>query len=146
VAVDLRDLAREAVVCLPTSTVAEVTDLMAREGGDVAVVVDLDLRPRGLVTVAKVSAAATDHDHGPDAPVGPMARDAVSIVCRCSTRDAASHMQAWSTRRLVVVDENRQVVGILHAEDVATAIEREDEFLAGAADSRAWRRTGTSVR
>ena len=76
--------------------------------------------------------ASLDDVPGPvDQAIGSLCRaDLVSVPANASVHDAVLAMQRNSVRRLLAVDEDNAVVGVLSADDVCQAIAAELDALA----------------
>jgi Mg/Co/Ni transporter MgtE len=119
---DLRVHAREAVVCFPTNTVAQMLPLVAAASTDVCIVIDLSWRPLGIVTAEQLA------KHEGDAEAISIAMSEVMGVVVAtgfarSTQDAVHHMENWDCTRVAILDESGRVTGVLHREDLVEAID-----------------------
>lgn len=110
---------KPAVICLPTTQIAQVARMMREHDIGSVVVIDLDQRPVGIVTDRDLVIRGIAAERTLDAPVDDvMSHDPVTIAGERDTADAAHHMAERGCRRLPVVDDAGKVVGVVTLDDL----------------------------
>ncbi|MCU0270977.1 MAG: CBS domain-containing protein [Acidimicrobiales bacterium] len=108
-----------AVVCLTTNSAQQAARLMQEHRVGVVVVIDLDHRPVGILTDRDLATRVLARGLDPATPVQDvMTRDVVTIGTDIPAADAARHMAARTCRRLPVINEHGQVIGVVGIEDL----------------------------
>jgi CBS domain-containing protein len=127
------DLARRNVVtCRPTTTVADVADLMATEGVGSVVVTDQEGHPVGMVTDRDlvVRALAAGLDPNDLAAEDVMTADPETVRSDNGVFELTQKFSAAGVRRLPLVDSNGLLVGIVSIDDVMLLLTQELDNLA----------------
>ena len=124
-------MTKAPVTISPASRVDEVAHIM-REKGISSVILVTNGKPVGVVTerdlVHRVLALGKD-------PKKLMAADictkpVIAVSVHCEVEDAVNTMNEYKIRRLVVIDENDHVTGILTTDDVGYNLKSMSEELA----------------
>lgn len=115
-----RICSRSVVIASPEENVREAASRMATRNVGSLVVLDGDGRPTGILTDRDIAIRCVATDLDPDeSSVGDIMTSPVETVhVSDSIEDALGMMAASGTRRLPVVDTERQLVGILALDDV----------------------------
>lgn len=136
---------RDIVAIASAASLRDAAILMCEEHVGALVVVEGDDRPR-VVGVVTDRDLALDVVGGPDAPtlrVGHLAKSPpVTVPAAASFQEAIALMDKAGVRRLLVVDQEGGVVGLVAAEDLLAAIAEELAGLARALRSGIAREKG----
>lgn len=135
----LSELCRENLVTVePNATLLDAARLMAESHiGDLVVVSrnDGSITPVGMITDRDITLAATD-----DKPLSSKRVDAVMtrqvhvLSGNDGVANATAFMRSKSIRRVPVVGENGQIIGILTADDLYQLLSKEFSDLAAICD------------
>ena len=118
-------MTREVDTVRPDQTVREAASFMLRDDAGSMPVAEGD-RLVGMITDRDIAVRGVARGHGPDTPV----RDLMTDECICarvddSVEEVAAKMGEAQVRRLPVLDNNDQLVGIVSLGDLAR--ETDDE-------------------
>jgi CBS domain-containing protein len=118
-------LTRKAVTARPTDSLAKAARLMDEQNVGAVVVVEKD-RPVGIVTDRDLARAACILRTSPDAHVQEVMTCPVSTIRQDEgVYNATQQMMELAVRRLPVVDEQGQLVGIVSLDDLLLLLGRE---------------------
>lgn len=131
---NVASLCRREVVTIPASaTVRQAAAVMRSEHVGALAVTDPYESGHviGIVTDRDLVIDLLAEGRPVDQAIGSLCRaDLVSVPANASVHDAVLAMQRNSVRRLLAVDEDNAVVGVLSADDVCQAIAAELDALA----------------
>lgn len=118
---------RSVQVASPEETVRTVAARMAEAGVGTVVVLGVDRRPAGILTDRDVAVRCVAERRDPDTTdVGSvMTVPATCIQQSMPIESALSRMVGIHARRLVVVDDDERLVGILALDDVLELLAEE---------------------
>lgn len=135
---------RSVQVASPHETVQAVTERMADTGVGTVVVLDEDRRPAGILTDRDVALRCVAQRRDPGATdVRSLMSAPVACVHESTPIETAlARMVGAHARRLVVVDDDRQLVGILALDDVLELLAEELASIGKLLQQRAGPRKG----
>lgn len=124
---DIKSLCRREVVGISANAgLREAAALMCEQHVGSLVVVTNDTPPKvvGIVTDRDLALDGLGHDQPqPDQPVGELVRGRpLAVPSSAGLREAAEAMESAGVRRLLVVDDDGGVVGIVSADDLLEAM------------------------
>jgi len=133
---------REVQITSPDETVRAVARRMAASGVGTVVVLGEGRRPLGILTDRDVTVRCVAQARDPDAtPVGEvMSAPAACVHESTPIESALSRMAGTGGRRLVVVDGEERLVGILALDDVLELLAEEAATIGRLVGARAARR------
>lgn len=118
----------------PRATIGEASREMRTRNIGAVVVISDDYKPIGLVTDRDIVMRVVADDRGPrDVVVEQiMSGGVVTLTERASIREATERMRDKGVRRIVIVDENDRVTGIVSFDDLLLLLGMEIGNLANA--------------
>jgi CBS domain-containing protein len=118
---------RQVEVARPDETVLDVARRMAKAGVGTVVVVAVDSKPLGILTDRDIAVRCVAQARDPAATAVSAVMTAPPTTIHESTpiETALSHMAGAHVRRLVVVDDDKRLVGILALDDVLELLAEE---------------------
>jgi len=124
-------MTKDLVVCTPENTVSEVARLMKTEDIGPVLVVDNEQSKTlvGIVTDRDIVLKVIADGHDPKtARVGEfMSKKLVTCYADDDVETAMKSMAQFQLRRIPVVGENMQLIGIISQADVATRVDAPEE-------------------
>lgn len=121
---------RGVITAPPSATLGTVATLMFQHNVG-AVVIEVDLRPVGILTDRDLAEALGFNRHTTDTPVQKaMTRHVLAISESTDLFTATQYMRERHVRRLPVVDANDRLVGIVTLDDLLGVLGREFANLA----------------
>ncbi len=111
-----------AVLISESAPISQAARVMAENQIGCVVVIDDDRTMTGIVTDRDLVLRGLATDKGPDTPVSAvMSRDVVSVASHASSLDAARQMAVREVRRLPIVAEDGQILGVISIDDLFRA-------------------------
>lgn len=120
---------REVVTASPTTSVADIADLLVEENVGSVVIVEDD-RPIGIVTDRDLVSVLSDDRSASDVTAETLMGDVVTASADSSVSDVIQRMVEARVRRLPVVDEDDELVGIVTLDDFVRLFATELQELA----------------
>lgn len=122
-----RICSREVILASPDESVADAAARMDREGVGTLVVTGDDRRPLGILTDRDVALRCVGRGLDPYATevADVMTAPVRTVAEQTAIEDALSFMATGGNRRLVVVDADERLVGILALDDVLDLLVEE---------------------
>lgn len=124
-------MTKDVVVCTPENTIAEVARLMKTEDIGPVLIVDNEQSKTlvGIVTDRDIVLKVIADGHDPKTTrVGEfMSKKLVTCYADDDVETAMKSMAQFQLRRIPVVGENMQLVGIISQADVATRVDAPEE-------------------
>jgi CBS domain-containing protein len=124
-------MTKDVVVCTPENTVSEVARLMKTEDIGPVLIVDNEQSKTlvGILTDRDIVLKVIADGHDPKTTrVGEfMSKKLVTCYADDSVETAMKSMAQFQLRRIPVVGENMQLIGIISQADVATRVDAPEE-------------------
>ena len=124
-------MTKDVVVCTPENTVSEVAQLMKTEDIGPVLIVDNEQSKTlvGILTDRDIVLKVIADGHDPKTTrVGEfMSKKLVTCYADDSVETAMKSMAQFQLRRIPVVGENMQLIGIISQADVATRVDAPEE-------------------
>jgi CBS domain-containing protein len=122
---------REVVIVSPEDSLRDATALMAAKNVGTLVVTDRERRPLGILTDRDVAlrCAAEGRDPGSTHVADVMTHPALSIPDSTPIETALGRMAGARARRLLVVDAEGRLVGLLALDDVLELLVEESALV-----------------
>jgi len=124
-------MTKDVVVCTPQNTISEVAQLMKTEDIGPVLIVDNEQSKTlvGIVTDRDIVLKVIADGHDPKTTrVGEfMSKKLVTCYADDDVETAMKSMAQFQLRRIPVVGENMQLIGIISQADVATRVDAPEE-------------------
>jgi CBS domain-containing protein len=123
---------RRVVTARPEDTVQVVARRMAQDDVGTVIVVEAK-KPVGIITDRDLVVRVMARELRPqDATIGAaMTRDPVCVAEHTALEEAIALMRGYHVRRLVVVNEHKELVGVLSLDDLLLRLSEEQRTIAG---------------
>lgn len=124
-------MTKDPTCCLPTDPVSKVAELMKKENvGSIPVIESVQTRRLiGIVTDRDLALSVVAQGRDPKSTkvADVMTQNVVTCLIDDNVQTALDAMADYRLRRIPVVDDDNQIVGIIAQADVATRVDQPEE-------------------